>query len=170
MRHRWLALPCYDNDFVMRPLAQLPEKLEKRIGFFKKRQGAFMPDPELKGQTERTLRPPTQCVLWREPERIASPDADRFELLEDLVESSHWDRALLRCRECGQLYFFEFYETIDWEGGDDAQYTTYIPVQTREEVEALKQASVFDLLLFSPRLRSERPTDAKAATILWIGK
>lgn len=127
-----------------------------------------MPDPEPEGQTERTLHHPTQCVLWREPERIASPDAQRFELLEDFVESSHWDRTLLKCRECGQLYFFEFHETIDWEGGDDAQHTTYIPVQTQEEIEALKQAS--DLSLFSPRLRSERPPGATAATIRWIGK
>ncbi len=129
-----------------------------------------MPDPEPKGQTGRTLRHPTQCVLWREPERLAAPDAERFEFLENFVESSHWDRALLKCRECGQLYFFEFYETIDWEGGDDAQYTTYIPVQTREEIETLKHASLLDLSLFSPRLRSERPTGAKAATIGWIGK
>ena len=127
-----------------------------------------MPDREPKGQIEWTLRPPTQCVLWREPERIASPDAQLFELLENFVESSHWDRALLKCRECGQLYFFEFDETIDWEGGDDAQYTTYIPVQTREEIEALKQGS--DFSLFSPRLRSDRPTGAKADTIRWIGK
>lgn len=129
-----------------------------------------MPDPEPKGQIGRTLPPPTQCVLWREPERLAAPDGEHFELVENFVESSHWDRALLKCRECGQRYFFEFYETIDWEGGDDPQYTTYIPVQTPEEIEALKQASVFDLSLFSPRLRSERPTGAKAVTIRWIGK
>jgi hypothetical protein len=129
-----------------------------------------MPDPEPKGRTERTLRPPTQCVLWQQPALIVSLDDERFEALETFVESSHWDRALLKCRECGQLYFWEFYETIDWEGGDDAQYSTYIPVQTPEEVDALKEATVFEIRDFSPRLQQDHPTGAKAATVRWIGK
>ncbi len=129
-----------------------------------------MPDPEQKDATERTLRSPTQCVLWQQPGLVASLDAERFEVLETFVESSHWDRSLLKCLECGQVYFWEFYETIDWEGGDDAQHTTYIPVQTPEEVEVLKNASVFDLRLFSPRLERDRPTGANAATMRWVGK
>jgi len=115
----------------------------------------------------RTLRPPTQCVLWQKPELVA-PLSERFEVLENFVESSHLDRALLKCRECGQLYFYEFNETIDWDGGDDAQHLTYIPVQTREEAEALKEAS--DLSLFSPRLKRDHPTGTKAETVRWIGK
>ncbi len=129
-----------------------------------------MHDPEPKGRIERTLRPPTQCVLWQQPELVASLDAERFEVLETFVESSHWDRALLKCRECGQVYFWEFYEMIDWEGGDDAQYSTYIPVHTRAEVDALKKASVLETRDFSPRLQKDHPTDAKAPTVRWISK
>jgi hypothetical protein len=133
----------------------------------KKHQGASVPDPEPRGRTERTLRHPTQCVLWRKPELVASPVAENFEVLETLIESSHWDRVLLKCRECGQVYFFEFYETIDWDAGDDSHCSTYIPVQTPEEVEVLKKAPVGDLSLFSPRLLRNYPTPS---TVRWIGR
>jgi hypothetical protein len=66
--------------------------------------------------------------------------------------------------------FFEFYETIDWDAGDDSHRSTHIPVQTREEVEALKEASVGDLSLFPPRLQWNYPTPAKAAAVRWIGR
>ena len=50
---------------------------------------------------------PTQCVLWLEPE-LAEPLKNRFNLVETHVDEAHWWRHLLECRECGQLYFFEF--------------------------------------------------------------
>ena len=60
----------------------------------------------------------------------------------------------------GQLYFYEFYEVVDWKDGNDKQYSTYIPVDTPEQIEALKASSVFDLLRFFPRLQGTH----------WIGK
>jgi hypothetical protein len=43
-------------------------------------------------------------------------------------------------------------------------------VQTREEVDALKKATVFETRDFSPRLQRDHPTGAKTATVRWIGK
>jgi hypothetical protein len=69
-----------------------------------------------------SVKAPTQCALWKKPELIDEPRQNRFELLETFVDESHLSRELLRCKECGQLYFFEFYEEIDWEDGNDPQF------------------------------------------------
>lgn len=87
-----------------------------------------------------TMKKPTQCVLWIQPELG------------------------------GQLYFFEFYEEIDWEGGNDPQYTTYIPVETNEEIETLKKSSPLELLQFFPRLQIDFPKEAKEPKVWWNGK
>jgi hypothetical protein len=114
------------------------------------------------------MREPTQCVLWSKPELANEPKKGRFELLETFVEESHHWRTLLKCCECGQRYFFEFHEEIDWEDGDDPQYSTYIPVETDAEIEALKEASLIGLLRFFPRLQKDHPKGAKAPSVRWI--
>jgi hypothetical protein len=114
------------------------------------------------------MKEPTQCVLWTKPELIEGAKAERFERLETFVDESHWWRYLLKCRECGQLYFFEFHETIDWEDGDDPQYSTYIPVENHAEIEALKQTGPSGLLQFSPRLQRDFPKGAKAPAVHWV--
>ena len=73
---------------------------------------------------------------------------------------------MLECRECGQLYFFEFYERIDWDSGDDPQYATF----GQEEIERLKACSPFELLQFSPRLQKYFSKDAKRPTFGWVGR
>ena len=62
-------------------------------------------------------------------------------------------------RECGQLYFYEWYEWVDRDEGDDKMYTTMIPVPEKD-VEALKGADIFDLMRYFPRLHLDggRPT------------
>jgi len=87
------------------------------------------------------MKQPTQCVLRENPNLIVGAQDDSFERIETYADESHLMRHLLKCRECGQLYFFEFYEEIDWEDGDDSQYKTYIPVETEAEIETLKNAS-----------------------------
>lgn len=128
-----------------------------------------MTDSDPKISDERRVRAPVQCTLWSVPELIGQAK-DRFEAVETFVDESHLRRALLKCRECGQFYFSEFFEIPDWDDGDDAQYTTYVPVQTAEEIEALKNADVMEILLYTPRLQRDFPKGAKAARILWIGK
>ena len=66
------------------------------------------------------MKEPASCVLWSEPERVLDGALrDAFRLLDTFVQEDHFSRRLLACRECGQRYLFEFYEEIDWVGGDD---------------------------------------------------
>ena len=110
-----------------------------------------------------TLRSPVQCILWEHPERIENAFLEILEETETYEDSSHLQRSLHKCRECGQLYFFEWNEWVDWEEGNDRQYSTLIPVQTKEEIEALKATSIFDLMTYFPRLHLDgKPT--------WVGK
>lgn len=83
------------------------------------------------------------------------PTSVRFDLLVTLEEESHIFRYILKCKICGQLYFFEFYEEIDWEKGDDPQYVTYIPVKTAEEADILNTKSSMELLGVGPRLQHD---------------
>jgi hypothetical protein len=113
------------------------------------------------------MKAPTQCALWKKPELVDEPRENRFELLETFVDESHLSRDLLKCKECGQLYFFEFYEEIDWEDGNDPQYSKYIPVENGAEIEMLKKASPLKLLQYLPQLRHDFPKDAKSPKTYW---
>jgi len=110
----------------------------------------------------------TQCVLWANPNLLKEKGVrDLFELVEPYVQESHFSRELLKCRECGQLYFREFYEEIDWEGGEDPQYITYIPVTSPEEAEPLREMDKLQLLEIRPRLQSDWPK-GEARRVAWV--
>ena len=93
-----------------------------------------------------------------------------FDVIEVFVDESHIKRRLVKCKECGQLYFDEFYEEIDWLYGDDPQYITLLPVSSKEDIEKLKKASVTELTRFTPRLQKDFPKDADKPKVYWIGK
>jgi hypothetical protein len=115
------------------------------------------------------MKEPIQCALWTRPELASGPINEPFELLHTFVDESHWWRYLLRCRECSQLYFFELYEEIDWEGGGhDPQYSTFIPVEDEADVQSLKYAAPSELLMFLPRLQKDWPKGEEAPTWRWI--
>lgn len=114
------------------------------------------------------MRDPTQCELWTRPELVLAPTKERFELVETFADESHFWRCLLKCRECGQLYFQEFHEEIDWEAGDDPQHTTYVPVESDAEIETLKATPRLGLLAFSPRLHKDFPKGAKEPSAHWV--
>jgi hypothetical protein len=101
------------------------------------------------------LRHPTQCVLWDHPGHASGKFADLLDEVECFEDSSHLTRSLYKCRECGQLYFFEWYEWVDWKDGNDKYYSTLIPVQTQEEIEALKATNSFTLMRYYPRLHCD---------------
>ena len=113
------------------------------------------------------MKEPTDCILWNEPEKISSEEFSGFDVVEKYVDTSHWERSLLKCRECGQLYFHEFYEEVDWEDGEDPQYWTYIPVESDEEIALLKKTTFVELLQFFPRLQKDFPKSAKKPKIFW---
>ncbi len=114
---------------------------------------------------------PKNCHLWQK-EDLSSQDLslENFELLETFADDSHFWRYLLKCKECGQLYFYEFYEWIDWEEGNDPQYVKFIPVETKYEIETLKKTNIFELLKFSPRLHQDYPQAADKPEVFWVGK
>ena len=115
------------------------------------------------------MKDPVDCVLWERPELVLEGTVkERFERIDTFVEESHWWRYLLKCRECGQLYFFEFSEEVDWEQGNDPQYTTYIPVETVEEGAALSEISPMELLNQHPRLLKDFPKSASKPSVRWV--
>ena len=78
---------------------------------------------------------PATCQLRTDPETVlADKMASRFELVEEITKSSHHWRYLLACRACGQRYFFEFYEEVDWQDGDDPSWMTYVPILSDEDL------------------------------------
>lgn len=105
---------------------------------------------------------PTQCHLWQK-ELLTKEDLS-FHTVKKLVESSHLDRSVLKCKQCGQLYFHEFYEEVDWLNGNDKMYTTYIPIE-EQDIAKLENNSPLELLGRVPRLQWDN--DNK---IVWIGR
>lgn len=117
------------------------------------------------------MKNPTQCHLWRAESLTAEDLYGCFESVEEFGEQdTHFRRALLRCKSCGQLYYYEFHEWIDWEGGNDPQYRTWIPVESREEIEALNKTDYASLLNFFPRLQSDFPREATEPKVFWVGR
>lgn len=80
---------------------------------------------------------------------------ENFQVLKVFIDENHLWRYLLKCQDCGQLYFYEFFEEIDWEKGNDPQFTTFIPVNTPDEAELISKKSPLELLLVSPRLQQD---------------
>ena len=102
------------------------------------------------------LNSPVQCMLWEHPERLEGKLSELFERIETYEDSSHFMRALFKCRECGQRYLYEFNEEIDWVGsGGDKIYLTLVPVQTKEEIDALNQTDESSILRYFPRLQRD---------------
>ena len=118
----------------------------------------------------RDFSKPVQCALWKEPNGLDGKQADIFEITDTYEDDTHLIRRLLKCRECGQLYFYEMYEVIDWVDGNDPQYRTYIPVSDVTEVENLKMTATSDLVLASPSLRRDFPKEATSPKNYWVGK
>ncbi len=120
--------------------------------------------------TQIKTKIPTQCHLWQK-ENLTSYDlaiGDTFEVIKTYTDESHLIRSLVKCKQCGQLYFHEFYEEIDWENGKDPQYTTYIPIEDIEAADELNKTNQLELLQFSPRLQNDFPSDADKPIIKWI--
>ncbi len=104
------------------------------------------------------LTPPVRCVLWTQPELAARNAKTMFESVEVYEDDNHFSRSLLKCSECGQLYFYELYEWVDWKEGNDKIYTTFLPVAGEAEIEALKATDIYELMRYFPRLQWDAGT------------
>lgn len=81
-------------------------------------------------------------------------------MVREYEEDSHLMHRLYRCRKCGQLYFYEFYEEIDWAEGNDPQYRTLVPVEDEGSAELLSRKAPIELLAY-PSIRMDFPRKAK---------
>jgi hypothetical protein len=53
--------------------------------------------------------------------------------VRSLIDESHFIVNIRSCRQCRQKFLLVFTELIDWEGGDDSQCMTLLPIS---EIEA----------------------------------
>lgn len=95
--------------------------------------------------------------------------ANDFVRVRHYVDDSHFQRSLLQCKDCGQLYFYEFYELVDWKKGNDPQYRTLIPVASEGEADKIKSLGSVQLLDITPRLQIDWPSHSPAPVVQWIG-
>jgi len=105
---------------------------------------------------------PTECVLWKTQELSIELVRGCFQLVTTFEEESHLTRRVLRCKECGHLYFYEFYEEIDWSEGKDAQFVTWIPIDDIESANELGKLSPYEILSFRS-IRYDYPMGADQA-------
>lgn len=82
---------------------------------------------------------PKQCILWKKKKLTpADVPAGMFEGVSSLPEIPHISERLLRCKECGQLYLFEYNDFFANYENDLPVYMTYVPVSEEELKEHLK--------------------------------
>ncbi len=87
----------------------------------------------------------THCHLLAD-EKISKTDLlDSLDVVEVIEQDSHFTRKILRCKECGQLFLYQFYEQVDWEGGNDPQYYLWIPVKNIPQAKKLNKKSALEL-------------------------
>ena len=127
-------------------------------------QDAPSPPSELK---LTTLKSPVGCHLWH-LYYLTRDDLGCLEEVERYENGSHLDRALLKCKRCGQLYFYEFHEWVDWEEGGDSHYHTYIPVSTPQEILALRATDIFTINGYRPMIQDNCPKGADRHEVFWL--
>jgi hypothetical protein len=106
---------------------------------------------------------PTKCILWQVETLSIERLRQSLRVVTTYIDDSHLMRTLLQCDECGQLYFHEFYEEIDWKEGKDAQYMTWIPIDDAESGDELNRMSPLALLVY-PSIRYDYPMGADQPT------
>lgn len=116
-----------------------------------------------KSKAKVTIKP-TKCHLWSK-DPLEWEDMSSFIELERYINESHLIRKLCKCTDCSQLYYYEFYETIDWEKGEDPQYRMYIPIADKRVVVALNKLSNIEILRHTPRLLFDWKDEK---TVRWI--
>jgi hypothetical protein len=60
---------------------------------------------------------------------------------QDLINEPHFHVNILSCARCTQRFVSVFTEWIDWEGGDDPQYWTLLPITETEAADLIRRHS-----------------------------
>jgi hypothetical protein len=96
-----------------------------------------------------------------------------LEVRRELVGEPHFIVQLRECAECGQQFVWVFSEAVDWEGGEDAQHRSVVPISEDEARSLVKLADRVDAVSLADLGRGRRylvtdwPTDARSPTIAW---
>jgi len=106
------------------------------------------------------MNKPLNCHLWTKPDVTIEDLRNSLEDIKTYEEDSHLLRTLKKCKTCGQLFFYEFFEEVDWVGGNDPQYLTWIPVENEKIGDELNTINGGELNK-SPRIVQNWPSDAK---------
>ncbi len=102
----------------------------------------------------------SKCHIWDKSQPLTDDLLDALEVIKSYgEEDSHLIRKLKKCKTCGQLFFYEFYEKIDWVGGNDPQYRTWIPVADQATADSLSKLAPIEILQF-PRIIKDWPSEA----------
>lgn len=114
------------------------------------------------------IHQPLNCALWR-GDRLENI-REVLETIETYLDDSHERRCLLRCRECGQLYFYHFLEFVDYESGEDPQYRMYVPVTSAKDATSLSDMPEWDIAAHTPAIRSDWPKGQDKPKVFWVGR
>ncbi len=107
---------------------------------------------------------PLHCHLFKKDVTEFEATTTQMDSIKEYPERQQLDahecrRALLRCKACEQLYFYEFLEWIDWEDGNDPQYRKFIPVADERSADALNDLSALEITGIRPQLCVDWPAD-----------
>lgn len=88
---------------------------------------------------------PIQCHLAYEKPLTRDGLENSLESVKIYVEEAHLIKKLLKCKNCGQFYYYEFYEEIDWINNNNTKYYKYIPVSDLESADKLSELTMIEL-------------------------
>jgi len=103
---------------------------------------------------------PLHCHLWGDHNLKMQMLSNSLIMLKVFEDSPHLTRKLMQCNECRQLYFYEFYEIVDWVDGNDDTHYKWIPVDSITEAEQLCKLKSPDLLHY-PSIRIDFPIESE---------
>lgn len=79
----------------------------------------------------QALQSSCSCCLMKKKE-LSLEDLRQLKHVDTLIDSSHFSLSLMVCPECRQMYLHCSIEILDWEEGDDDDWSFYTPVTDQE--------------------------------------
>lgn len=86
------------------------------------------------------------CCLWKADKIEKKKLINSLHTLEVIEQESHFTRKILECKNCGQVYLYEFTEEVDWEDGNDKQLFRWFPVESIYEAWKLAETPPIGLI------------------------
>ena len=104
-----------------------------------------------------TIPRPVNCSHWQKP-----PEKDSLSMvtLKSYTDDNCLEHDLLKCSECGQLYFYQYFEETDWSNGGCCSHFSLIPVNDSDTAEELIKETPYELLSL-PGIRWENNENPK---------